>query len=193
MMAPNMSIDLPPKKETDVDGVTVLHKIAEISTMGITCIKNATNPYFDSKYADLATVEEALKEPLKNIKLQYRFYLLNRDGGSKITTAQNGTIATETQTERWYVGLWVRDPESRTGIGYEFPLVNVSTAQEIGKGITYAKRYLLTTIFNVIAEEDDDGNSVSGVQNTKVPKRQPKPLSSNDINKQVNDEIPNFF
>lgn len=192
-MVPNMSVDLPQGNVTDVDAVTVSHKIAEISTMGITCIKNATNPYFDSKYADLATVEEALKEPLKNIKLQYRFYLSNRDGGSKITTAQNGTVTTETQTERWYVGLWVNDPESKTGVGYEFPLVNVSTAQEIGKGITYAKRYLLTTIFNVIAEEDDDGNSVSGVQNTKVPKRQPKPLSSNDINKQVNDEIPNFF
>ena len=188
-----MSVDLPQGNVTDVDAVTVSHKIAEISTMGITCIKNATNPYFDSKYADLATVEEALKEPLKNIKLQYRFYLSNRDGGSKITTAQNGTVITETQTERWYVGLWVNDPESKTGVGYEFPLVNVSTAQEIGKGITYAKRYLLTTIFNVIAEEDDDGNSVSGVQNTKVPKRQPKPLNSNDINKQVNDEIPNFF
>lgn len=137
----------------------VLMKIAGIASAGITCIKNADNPYFNSKYADLQTVVEALKEPLRAVGLNYMFRLedLSSDDG---------------QSSEWCVTLYVGTNEHIEDIA-TFPIVNTADAQKIGQGITYAKRYLLTTVFNVIAEEDDDGNSVSGKPLPNLQKRKP--------------------
>lgn len=42
-----------------------------------------------------------------------------------------------------------------------------TTAQAIGSCITYAKRYTLTAILGIIAEDDDDGNGADGNQFSK--------------------------
>jgi hypothetical protein len=153
-------------------------KVAEISRMGITCIKNAQNPYFNSKYADLATVVEALKKPLEDAKIGYLFQTWNVDTG-------------------WVIGLEITDLEEyedkttiQSVIHLSFPL-NPIDPQKMGASITYAKRYLLCTAFNVIAEEDDDGNAASGNEPT-LPKKKPVPLK-NKTEDLVNDEIPDFF
>ena len=39
-----------------------------------------------------------------------------------------------------------------------FPAVGKSAAHAQGAGITYARRYLLTSFFGIAAEEDKDGN-----------------------------------
>ena len=65
-----------------------------------------------------------------------------------------------------------------------FPFAQ-SDPQKMGSAITYAKRYLLTTVFNVIAEEDDDGNAASG--NTTKPVAKKKPTVMTDAPK------PTFF
>lgn len=137
----------------------VLNKIAGVASAGITCIKNADNPYFNSKYADLQTVVEALKEPLKVAGLTYMFRLRG-------ATYNDGT------TNLWDVDMYVSDGKA-TELVASFPLVNLADAQKIGQGITYAKRYLLTTVFNVIAEADDDGNSVSEKPLPNLQKRKP--------------------
>lgn len=138
----------------------VLSKIAGVASAGITCIKNADNPYFNSKYADLGTVVEALKEPLKVAGLTYMFRL-------------QGATYNDGATNLWDVNMYVSDGKA-TELIASFPLVNMADAQKIGQGITYAKRYLLTTVFNVIAEADDDGNEVSGKTTTpSLPKRKP--------------------
>ena len=147
-----------------------LSKLATICGMKITCIKNAANPYFNSKYADLLTVEESLKEPLKLVGLGYFFSVKANEGA-------------------WVLSITVYDLTADSVITTsEFPLVNTE-AQQFGKALTYGKRYLLTTIFNVIAEEDDDGNSISGNTDKKeLPKKSPKAIES-----LVGDEIPKKF
>ena len=129
--------------------------IAGVASQGITCIKNADNPYFNSKYADLKTVVEALKEPLKEAGLKYYFAPTEHtsDDGAKYMTCD----------------LIVMD--DKTSMPFSFPFTQ-SDPQKIGSALTYAKRYLLTTVFNVIAEEDDDGNKASDVP-TKVTKKKP--------------------
>ena len=152
-----------------------MKRIAEVARQGITCIKNANNPYFNSKYADLATVVEALKEPLEKVGLGYYF-----------------RVDTYMETSTWMVTMSVVDiEEDKVLITACFPITNTEP-QKMGSAITYAKRYLLTTAFNVIAEEDDDGNAAQDNKPT-LPKKTPKPLMAADINKQVNDEIPTFF
>lgn len=153
-------------------------KIANICRRGITCIKNADNPYFNSKYADLATVVEALKEPLEEEQLGYMFSI-------------SPWVVDETKAI-WAVYISVVDFETgETLVTSSFPIQNIEP-QKFGSAVTYAKRYLLTTTFNVIAEEDDDGNEAQGVK-PSLQKKTPKPLKVADINDQVNDEIPTFF
>lgn len=137
--------------------------IASVASQGITCIKNADNPYFNSKYADLKTVVEALKQPLKEAGLSYYFRLQER------VTEGSST---------WVVELVVMTAEQETYIAFPF---SQSDPQKMGSALTYAKRYLLTTVFNVIAEEDDDGNAASG--NTTKPVAKKKPTVMTDAPK----------
>lgn len=159
---------------------TLENKIAEISRLGITCIKNAANPYFNSTYADLSAVVEALKKPLEENKIGY--YFMSTGG-----------------CEHWMLTLTIvnlekvneDDDQSNETFVLAFPL-NPVDPQKMGASITYAKRYLLCTAFNVIAEEDDDGNEASG-NNPTLPKKKPVALKSKTVNEMVNDEVPNFF
>lgn len=150
-------------------------KVAKVAARGITCIKNAENPYFSSKYADLGVVVEALKAPLKEVGLDYCF-----------------TIAKESSAEqdgdKWYLDTYITDGKD-LALASVFPLTN-ATPQQFGACITYAKRYSLCTLFNVIAEEDDDGNAASGNRGV-LPKKKPTQLPS--ATKPVDDGIPEFF
>lgn len=147
-------------------------KIAEIARLGITCIKNASNPYFNSKYADLGVVVEALKKPLEDANIGYYFMTVGSDPVWQLTMTVTN----------------LDEPKETLVLG--FPL-NPVDPQKMGASITYAKRYLLCTAFNVIAEEDDDGNEAAGNKPT-LQKKAPSKLTD-DINKKVNDEVPNFF
>lgn len=141
--------------------------IASVATQGITCIKNADNPYFNSKYADLQTVVRALAQPLKTAGLGYYFRTTeNREG----------------ETTYWTISLVVLTDDEQVIVPFPFAQ---SDPQKMGSAITYAKRYLLTTVFNVIAEEDDDGNAASG--NTTKPVAKKKPTVMTDAPR------PNFF
>lgn len=156
----------------------VTAKISVISAMGITCIKNAANPYFNSKYADLPVVVEALKKPLEEQGLTYRFVTVFNDGA-------------------WTLRMNIydiTDGNVQESEPYMFPL-NPVDPQKMGASITYAKRYLLCTAFNVIAEEDDDGNEASGNKPT-LPKKKPVALQTKQQAKtidDIDDEVPNFF
>jgi hypothetical protein len=160
------------------------NKIANVSRLGITCIKNAENPYFNSKYADLSTVVEALKKPLEENKIGY--YFMSTGG-----------------CEHWMLTLTIvnleevdnEEAEQTTdSLVLAFPL-NPVDPQKMGASISYAKRYLLCTAFNVIAEEDDDGNEASGNKPT-LPKKKPVALQTKQQPKtidDIDDEVPSFF
>lgn len=134
-------------------------KLSRISRMGISCLKNADNPYFNSKYADLATVVQALKVPLDAEKLGYYFTITN-------------IVDSEGNPAYWEVEISVFDLESGKVIATSAFPITCLEPQKFGSNVTYAKRYLLTTVFNVIAEEDDDGNATA-----PQPKREPKVLN----------------
>lgn len=152
-------------------------KVAQIAERGITCIKTAENPYFNSKYADLGTVVEALKAPLKEVGLKYCF------GIDKEQVKQE-----DKEVVVWYLNTYVTDGKDLARAA-QFPLVNTNP-QQFGASITYAKRYSLCTLFNVIAEEDDDGNTASGNKGA-LPKKTPTKLPS--ATKQIDETVPNFF
>lgn len=155
-------------------------KIAEISRLGITCIKNAANPYFNSTYADLGAVVEALKKPLEERKIGY--YFMSNGAGDQWMLTLTVVNLEEVKDE---------DAEQISdSLVLAFPL-NPVDPQKMGASITYAKRYLLCTAFNVIAEEDDDGNEASGNTKPTLPKK--KPVAMPKTIDDIDDSVPNFF
>ena len=101
--------------------------------------KDGKNPHFKSKYATLTALQEAIREPLQQAGLIVR---------QKPTADGLETI--------------VCHAESGECDAFVTPIVSASnTAQAYGSGITYARRYALGSYFNLIVDEDDDGNAAS--------------------------------
>lgn len=104
--------------------------------------KDASNPFFKSKYADLASIWHAIREPLTSNGLSVLQEPSTEGNKVKITT-----------TLMHVSGEFLRSV-------LEVPAVKVDP-QGIGSAITYARRYALGAIVG-IAPEDDDGNAASG-------------------------------
>lgn len=112
--------------------------------------KDATNPHFRSKYADLAGVVEAVSDALQA-------------NGLVVVS----TFSYKNETALLYTTLY---HESGEYIESVYPLLvkDPTDPQKLGAAITYARRYTLMAILG-IAPEDDDGNYASG----KTPTHQP--------------------
>jgi hypothetical protein len=97
---------------------------------------NKTNPHFKNRYADLASVIDAIRDPLTANGLSYTQTTEIRDGGFVlVTTLRHGT------------GQWIAS---------EYPLPIAAKPQELGSALTYARRYSLSAIACVAADDDDD-------------------------------------
>ena len=113
-------------------------------------LKDSNNPFFKSKYADLASVWDACREPLA------------ANGLSVVQMPCNDTpdsVALETILMHTS-GQWISSV-------FSMP-VSKHDAQAVGSAITYARRYALAAVVG-IAPEDDDGNLASGKSETAKP------------------------
>lgn len=104
--------------------------------------KSAVNPFFKSKYADLAEIIEVSKTLLSENGLG----VIQSPGGS-------GNSVTVTCRIIHVSGQWIEDTITMNA--------TKNDPQSIGSAITYGRRYQLAALFN-IAQEDDDGNEGSG-------------------------------
>lgn len=105
-------------------------------------IKDATNPAFRSKYADLGAVWEAVKDPLH----EHGFAVIQSPDFDGETMWLATTIMHSSGEYR--MGRYPIRPTKPDPQGY-------------GSAITYARRYSLSAMLGVISEEDDDGNAAS--------------------------------
>jgi hypothetical protein len=104
-------------------------------------LKDASNPFFKSKYADLDSIWEACRQPLA------------KNGLAVIQLPRTGEGFVEIETMLCHSsGEWVSEV-------LKMPL-DKPTVQSVGSAITYGRRYGLAPIAGV-APEDDDGNSAS--------------------------------
>ena len=101
--------------------------------------KDASNPFFKSKYADLNAIREAVLPILNSHGISVLQPMTNIEGKNFIKTI----LLHETG----------ESIESFTEIIYS----KVNDAQAQGSGITYARRYGLQS-FVCVGAEDDDGN-----------------------------------
>ncbi len=114
---------------------------------------NKVNPHFRSKYADLASVIEAVRKPLTDNGLSFtQTMMFSKDDGLFLSTMIMHT--------------------SGQSIWSEYPLPANATPQQMGSALTYARRYSLSAITGTAADEDDDGDKAE-VQAKKKPGPEP--------------------
>jgi hypothetical protein len=111
-------------------------------------IKESVNPFFKSKYADLATVWEACQKPLTENGLSVTMPL-EFVNGEQFLSAILGHSS----------GQWIKSmmklPEMTKNEK------NKPDVQGLGSSITYYRRYMLSALIGV-CPEDDDGESAVG-------------------------------
>ena len=111
-------------------------------------VKDSANPFFKSKYADLASVVEAIRAAF------------SANGLSYIQTVQSSDID-EVRVETMILhssGEWI-------SCGVLALPVSKNDAQGYGSALTYARRYSLSAAVGV-APEDDDGNAAVAAKPT---------------------------
>jgi hypothetical protein len=105
-------------------------------------LKDSDNPFFKSKYADLASVQDAIRKPF----------------------AKNGLCASQVMEpmESGFVLVTILGHSSGQEIVSRLPVTLTDTKpQAVGSQITYARRYALAAIAGV-AQIDDDGEAAHG-------------------------------
>ncbi len=120
--------------------------------------KDTANPFFKSKYADLACVWDAIREPLSSEGLS--------------------VIQTPCDVKEGHVGLTTTLLHSSGQLYstvFSMPVKDATNPQAVGSALTYARRYALMGLVG-IAPEDDDGNSATKVSSS--PARAPAAVPS---------------
>lgn len=107
--------------------------------------KSDDNPFFKSKYASLDAIQQHIKPALTNAGL---------------VVTQSGIVIEGSP----FVQTRVWEAESGEYVESLFPIVvQKHTSQDYGSAVSYAKRYSITGLLNlIIQDEDDDGNVASG-------------------------------
>lgn len=126
--------------------------------------KDSANPFFKSKYADLASVWDAIRAPLAANGLSV-LQLPSADG-PKVTIT---TLLAHKS------GQWVQSALTVTA--------KEDTPQAVGSAITYARRYALQSTVGV-APEDDDGERAQG-RGTQTQRAKYTPAQQDVVDKRL--------
>ena len=134
-------------------------------------VKNADNPYFKSKYADLAEIIATVKPILSKYKLAVlqtpgRLVSIGGTDGAPESGASKGagTLAISLFTQL------IHESGQTLAVEMHMPVlgsVNKKSGlveygpQQVGSAISYARRYGLAAICG-ITQADDDGNAAQG-------------------------------
>lgn len=122
--------------------------------------KETENPYFHSRYADLASVWDAIRAPLSKHGLAV-IQQVTTDAKSVTVTSTLVHASGEFIRDRCSLPVLPMSKKARDGT--ETPGPAVITPQAYGSAITYARRYSLSALVGV-APDDDDGNAASASQ-----------------------------
>jgi len=126
--------------------MSIYQKLFDIQ--GLSVKKDAKNPFFKCKYATLEKIMELL-EPI----LQKNNWLI-------LHTTHAGSVTTI-----------LKDLEHNEEVVSAIHLPELQDPQKIGSAITYFRRYNIVQIFNLLTEDDDDGNFAAAPTYPKTPEQ----------------------
>lgn len=101
--------------------------------------KDKVNPFFKSQYADLASIWQAIRQPLIENGLSVIQDAITSEGGLSVVTRILHSS-----------GQWIEFGPLVVPIAKNDP-------QAMGSAISYGKRYAIGSALGVVAENDDDG------------------------------------
>lgn len=156
------SIKYSKQEECKVENTNQLDKLAEALSKAQAQIENAKKDTkaFNYKYADLAGVLDVVKKPLA-------------DNG--LSVAQSPDLHQTANNDVVYILKTTLLHSSGQSINSHTPLIlgAKKDMQELGKAITYARRYALSAMLGV-AQEDDDAATISGKNAAPATKQTPE-------------------
>lgn len=130
--------------------------------------KNASNPYFKSKYADLPTILNMSRPILQKHGLAV-IQMPSMDQGLVIVTTR---LVHES-------GEWLESTAMT-------PLQQAKQdPQGVGSAITYLRRYGLSAMLNISQEDDDGESAMSRPQKRQTQQKPKQPLSPDRFDKAV--------
>ena len=115
-------------------------------------VKDSNNPFFQSSYADLASVIKVIKEPFAKNGLSFVQLPVTSVGGNGIG------VATMLMHDS---GQWIQSE-------YLLPMDKV-TPQGAGSAITYARRYALQALAGIPSVDDDSEMAMYRNEPIKAP------------------------
>jgi len=127
--------------ETDVLSAAMAEAAANFTQVRM----DKVNPHFKSKYASLASMQEATRTPLANAGVTVLQFPMPHEDGTvlMLTRAMHSS------------GQFIQGTTCiRTKPG--------ANAHELGSAETYGRRYAYAALLNISGEEDDDGNAAKG-------------------------------
>lgn len=128
-------------------------------------LKDSANPFFKSKYADLAACWDACRSQLSENGLAViQTTETPEDGITVVTTLAHSS------------GQWMR--------GRLHMKPKDSSPQGFGSALTYARRYALAAIVG-LAQIDDDGNAASKPKDHDTPPEHRDDVNSKEVDKYV--------
>ena len=120
---------------------------------------DSTNPFLKNKYADLGSVIQAARKPLADNGLSFTQSPAVTDGTVTVTTLLMHAS-----------GQWIESAITLPLDGGK----GLSLAQSMGAIITYLRRYSLSAILGIYADEDNDGNQPAKPAAQKAPQAAPE-------------------
>ncbi len=102
--------------------------------------KDATNPFFNSKYATLSAILEAIKQPLYEAGLSFTQF---PSGSNGLTTVLMHAETGEFMQTEYQMQPVKSDPQAQ------------------GSVISYMRRYSLAAVLGLNLDEDDDANAAT--------------------------------
>ena len=112
-------------------------------------VKDSSNPFFKSSYADLTSVIKAIKQPFADNGLSYTQFPVSNENGVGVSTRLMHTS-----------GQWLE-------MEYTLPTVK-KDPQASGSCISYARRYALQSIAGIPTAEDDAESAMLRGDDKKV-------------------------
>ena len=120
-----------------------------------------TNPHFKNQYATLASI---------------------RDTVTPVLAKHGLSVVQGTETVDGYFALYTRLlHESGQWIESAYPLpMHLDKPQAMGSAMTYARRYSLAAICNIVGDDDDDAEAAQGVEPAKQTAKKPVKNGASD-------------